>query len=320
MPRVSVIVPAHNAAGALPEALGSVGSQTSDDWEVIVGDDASTDDTVAVAEGFGKRVRVVQSQERLGPAHARNLAIAAASGELLAFLDADDYWLPEYLAEQVALYDRSQEQKDGVGIVACDALVRHRNGFAEGTYRDRVPFPDSLTLATLLASNPVFISALVPRAVLDETGGFSTDCFGTEDYDLWIRVIERGYRAVANPKALAVYRIGEPSVSASVASMTRNIQTVYRRALERDRLGRRERWIARRELRLQRLVEKVAEVQEGRESSGRRGPRERPAIALRAIGVAIENPQRWVRVSSRLLRGPGTLRQRLIPGWDAVIR
>ena len=319
-PRVSVIVPAHNAADTLAVTLRSVESQTIDDWEVIVSDDGSSDGTRAVTAGFGERFRVVESQTRQGPAKARNSAVDASRGELLAFLDADDYWRPEYLAEQIALYERSKAEGARVGIITCDALILRPDGFAEGTYRDRAPYTDPVTLAGMLVTNAIFVGAVIPRSVFDEAGGFSPECYGTEDYDLWIRVMELGYRTVANPKALAVYRVGKPSVSNSKASMAHNTRVVFRRALERGRLGPRERRIARRELRYQGLIEEWAKLQESGDSAWPRTVLRRLRIALKALAIAIENRERLQRVSSRVLRGPGTLRQRLNPGWDAPLR
>ena len=317
-PRVSVIIPAYNSAGVLDEALRSVVEQTSDDWEVVVGDDASTDATEAVAREFGERVRVVRNERNLGPSAARNLAVEAAHGELLAFLDADDRWLPGYLAEQVAVYDRAASEGNDVGIVSCDALLEGTDGPIEGTYGDRVPYPETLTLAQLLVDNPIFVSALVPRAAFEEAGGFSTECFGTEDRDLWIRLLELGYRAVFNPKPLAVYRLDEGSVSADTASMARNMQTVYRRALERGRLSGRERRVARRELRLLQLIEEVVEIEQQRASSGRLPLGKVLRAAPRAAVVAVTNPQRWGRVAGRLLRGRGGVQERLMPERGAV--
>jgi teichuronic acid biosynthesis glycosyltransferase TuaG len=317
MPRISVIIPAYNSEAVLPDALRSIEAQTFADWEAIVADDASTDGTPAAAESFGERFRLIRSAQNQGPAGARNQAIAAARGELLAFLDADDYWLPEYLAEQVFLYERSEREQRGVGIVACDALIFGPNGRAEGTYRERVPFPEPLTLAKLLVANPIFVSALAPRSVVEEAGGFSTECFGTEDHDLWIRVLELGYRAVTGDEALAVYRLGEGSVSASVAGMARNTQTVYRRALERGRLGPRERWIAHRELRLHRLVEELAEIRDSQAASGRLSLERLLRVAPKAIAAVIQNPQRWAPVFGRLASGRGGALERLAPGRDA---
>ena len=138
MPRVSVIVPAYNAAEHIEATLASVVAQTYTDWEVVVGDDASTDDTAARAERVDPRVHVVRAEANAGPAPARNLAIAHAQGELLAFLDADDAWRPEYLAVMVGLYDSATAGGRRVGIVSCDAQIVG----PDGTPRDHAQHTD----------------------------------------------------------------------------------------------------------------------------------------------------------------------------------
>ncbi|MDP9223545.1 MAG: glycosyltransferase family 2 protein, partial [Actinomycetota bacterium] len=203
MPRVTVIVPAFNAAQYLPETLASVEAQTYNDWEVVVADDASTDETAEVAESFGDRVKVLRTSANAGPAVARNRAIETSTAELLAFLDADDLWLPGYLEQQVSLYDESRNVQDDVGLVVCDARILGPAGYRTQTYMQAVRFPRVVTLTRLLVSNPIFISALSPRAVVEEAGCFTPATFGTADYDLWLRIVERGYRVVANRRPLA---------------------------------------------------------------------------------------------------------------------
>jgi len=106
MPEVSVVIPAYNAGRTITAALASVFAQTYRDFEVIVVDDGSTDDTPRrLADWADYRVVVVR-QPNSGPAHARNEAIARARGRLVAFLDADDIWLPRKLERQVAYYRR----------------------------------------------------------------------------------------------------------------------------------------------------------------------------------------------------------------------
>src|SRR5436190_1570422 len=104
MPQVSVIVPAFNAGRTISAALASVFAQTYRDFEVIVVDDGSTDDTAARIAEWGDRVLYVR-QPNGGPARARNTGIGRSRGRLVAFLDADDVWLPEKLERQVAYFD-----------------------------------------------------------------------------------------------------------------------------------------------------------------------------------------------------------------------
>jgi glycosyltransferase involved in cell wall biosynthesis len=319
MPLVTVITPAYNSADDLPEALNSVREQTSDDWEVVVCDDASTDETAAIAESFGERFRVLRNERNLGPAVARNRALEVARGELIALLDADDYWLPTYLEEQVSFYERCEREAPGVGVVTCDALIVGPGGPIEGTFRDRVPFPARPTLAKLLVQNTIYGSSLLPRAIAEEVGGFSPECRGTEDHDFWVKVLERGYRPVSNPKAVAVYRLREGSLSSNPLGMARNWQALERLAIQRGRLNWYERRIAHRELRYHRLLEDVAEIREERRTEGRVSPsrvlRALPKVAV----VAQENPMRWLRLIGRLIGGKGSLRQRLIPIREDVL-
>jgi cellulose synthase/poly-beta-1,6-N-acetylglucosamine synthase-like glycosyltransferase len=296
MPRVSVIIPAFNAAAHLAETLQSVCEQTYDDWEVAVVDDASTDATIEIARQFGKKFKTVASPRNEGPAAARNLGIVQSTGELLAFLDADDYWLPTYLEQQVGLFDGSRQHGgDGVGIVACNARVLGPEGFLPGTYSDYIGSPEGLTVSRLLVSNPIFVSALSPREVVEEVGGFCPDITGTEDHDLWLRILELGFRVVINRSPLAVYRVSSDSISADTASMARAAQTVYGRALERANLTQTERRIARRELRRQRAVEKVASI-DG--ISYVEVIRSLPLVAL----VALEHPKQWPSYARILAR------------------
>jgi teichuronic acid biosynthesis glycosyltransferase TuaG len=286
MPRVSVIIPAFNAEAYIGEALRSVNAQTFGDWEVVLGDDGSTDRTVAIAKEFGERVLVVAGSENAGPATARNSAIGHAKGDLLAFLDADDYWLPDFLEQQVGLFEAGQGRYGDVGIVACDARVLAVDSFLSRTYMELFGFPDEVTAARLLRSNPIFVSAVAPRVVVDEAGGFCPEIFGAEDRDLWLRIVELGYRVLANRSPLAVYRVTAQSVSSNPASMARAVQTFYRRALARGNLTAHERRIARRELRLQRAIERVASA------NGVSFGRVLRALPLLLL-VAAEHPKRW---------------------------
>ncbi len=297
MPRVSVIIPASNAQEYIEQALRSVQSQTSDDWEIVVCDDCSTDGTTEVARGFDNKVTLVQTEANSGPAAARNLAIEHSSGELLAFLDADDYWLPTYLDRQVSLYDSCGGGPGKVGIVACNAAVLRPDGLRPETYMDIVRFPREVTLRRLLQANPIFSgAALVPRCAVDEVGEFCPEPSRAQDFDLWIRILEAGDRVAATREVLAVHRIGPKSWSSNVKVAAHYSQMTYRRALERGNLTRREQRVARRELRRGRLLERIAC---GPRLSYRRAVRALPLLLL----VVAEHPHRWRALPQVLARG-----------------
>ncbi|MDX6650826.1 MAG: hypothetical protein QOJ97_2777 [Solirubrobacteraceae bacterium] len=303
MPRVSVITPARDCEPFIGEALKSVADQTYDDWEMIVADDASTDDTASIAEAFDPRVTVVRSERNVGPAGARNLALAHAQGELVALLDADDYLLPSFLERQVGAYDRACEAGDRVGFVTCNAHILTAAGTSNVTYHDIHGLSGELSLERLLKRNPVFVSSLFPRELLGEVGPFDVDIFGAEDFDLWIRIMERGYRAVVTPEPLVVYRRWSGALSTSQATMARSDRIAYEKALARGLLGSRAARIARSRLRHSRAVEMVATA-----SSGSRSARRRLVMSLPLIlRVALENPRYWLTwtrgAAVRILKG-----------------
>lgn len=291
MPRVSVITPAHNSADTIGGAIASVVGQTFADWEMIVADDASGDGTAAAARAYGdSRVSVHSSPRNLGPGGARNLALRHAQGELVALLDADDRWLPSYLERMVARHDA---EPGAVGIVACDAYLV-ADGVRQGrTYYAGLPDPEMLGLDRMLRGNAIFVSALVPRAVGQELGWFSTELFGTEDYDLWLRILESGRRAVLLAEPLAEYRVQPGSVSSNLPRMARSYQLTYQRALQRGALTAAQRRIAEREIRYCRALELVAEGWTGREQPlAARMKALAPHAGLLA-GVVAANPRRW---------------------------
>jgi glycosyltransferase involved in cell wall biosynthesis len=295
MPRVSTLIPARNAARSLPATLASIRDQDFVDWEAIVVDDASGDGTAAVAAGVDKRITVVRSQDQLGPAGARNLALEHASGRLIALLDADDRWLPGYLSSAVARADAAAEAGRRVGIFACDALIEDETGRTVDRWSERYGRPTPVRLTRLLRANTIFISSVVPRTVLDDVGPFSTECFGSEDHDLWLRIVEAGYEVDYSPEALAAYRLSGDTLSADRLGMARTGQATYRRALERGRLSPFERIVARRELRAQVATERLAMVRRAWEDANRTAAfftaaRSAPLVAR----VALERPERWL--------------------------
>ena len=104
MPKVSIITPAYNASQFLSETIDSVVEQTFKDWEMIIIDDCSSDDTVSIATEYtkkDKRIKVVRNKDNCGVAATRNHGLDVATGEYIAFIDSDDLWLPEKLEKQV---------------------------------------------------------------------------------------------------------------------------------------------------------------------------------------------------------------------------
>jgi len=235
VPRVSVIVAAYQAEAHLGAALASVAGQSYSDWEVVVADDGSSDRTAEVARAAG--ATVVRSEINRGLAAARNHALDHATGELVALLDSDDEWLPTYLEEQVALFDREQRRGGDVGIVCCDARLAHDGHLLEETFGDRIGRPrPPVTAGDLVRANVIFVSALCPRSVVDAAGGFDPQLRAVEDLDLWLRIVEAGGRVVYNPAALVIYRLSPAGLSTDAAAMARAHRQVLAKALARGSL------------------------------------------------------------------------------------
>jgi len=214
-PQVSVIIPALNAGATLGRALDSVAAQTYPHWEAIVIDDASSDDTAAlVASRRDPRCRLLRRTARGGPSRARNDGIAAARGEVIALLDADDEWRPEKLARQVA----ALAQHPAAALVVCDmSAVRADGSAGTSVFTRQAPSAGVAAWKALLASSFIGTSAaLAPRALVEEIGGFDASLAVGEDQDLFIRLALRG-EVVVLPEALAIYHYRHASYSAAYA-------------------------------------------------------------------------------------------------------
>jgi len=294
VPRVSVIIPAHNAAPFIEETLASVRAQTYDDWEVVVAEDGSSDDTWELLQAAGPGVRSFRRESAGGPAVARNLALSHATGAFVMFLDADDLLLPRYLESQLACYEAAVKGPGGeVGLVACDARILIGEEYAPYTHLERIPDRYApITLERVLRRNPIYGACLVPTAVGEAVDWFDPELFGTEDFGLWIKILEAGYRAVLNEEVLAVYRRTPGTVSSNIASQGVNNRRAYELALGRGRLTSAQRRIARRAIRYNRAMEQVALLRfagASDRSSRMRGLLKFPLLAW----VALSNPRMW---------------------------
>lgn len=209
-PLFSVITPVYNGEQYIADAIRSVQSQTvgAEKIEHLIVDDGSTDNTPAIVRSFDKAVRLIQLQHG-GVSRARNAALQAATAPYVAFLDADDYWFPEYLQRTLEHFAREKHI-----FVVVDGFVELPNGFR----RSSVPFYHSRQFECLFqldaatqfdfALEDNFISGfcVIPREALLKAGGFNTRLRWGEDWDLWLRVLKLGYAARLVTEPLRVYR------------------------------------------------------------------------------------------------------------------
>jgi glycosyltransferase involved in cell wall biosynthesis len=188
MPRVSIVIPTYNRATLIAEALHSVQAQTFQDFEIIVADDGSTDNTAQVVQQFGQSLIYVSLPHRGQPAATRNGGLRAATGEFIAFLDSDDIYFEYKLSTQIAVFDAYPE----VGVVYSDGVFfRDTPDQPIGHIQTGLPSPSGNVFAELLRGNflapPVM---LIRKTCLDRVGWFDEhpDYVLVEDYDLWLRL------------------------------------------------------------------------------------------------------------------------------------
>jgi glycosyltransferase involved in cell wall biosynthesis len=253
-PTFTVVTKAYNEEALIGDAIRSALAQTRDDFELIVVDDGSTDGTAAVVRSFepDRRVRLI-SQPNRGVAAAMNTGIAAGSGRYLALLDADDLWMPTYLERMGEALDADER----LGFAYTDAwwLDDASGRFFKGTMSERLGAPSDpprdphQLLKLLIPSNWLFGLTTMRRSALEEVGGVNESLRGSEDYELWIRLLAAGYRAARVSGRLVVWRDRGASLSSDERGMVTTMQQVYRmvdtelevpddvKALARDRLS-----------------------------------------------------------------------------------
>jgi glycosyltransferase involved in cell wall biosynthesis len=203
--KVSVIVPTHNRADYLPDALDSIFAQGLDDIEVIVVDDHSTDHTATVLKRYDSRIHTLRRTVfSNSPARVLNDGLQVARGQYVAFLDSDDIWLPDKLARQLPLV----EGDPGCGV-AYGNLVFLEDGVKSPPAAPGETLPSGWILASLVEDMFVHPSTLiVRRAILDRAGWFDEDTGSAEHYDLQLRLARLTRAAVVHTPVAIVRRHG----------------------------------------------------------------------------------------------------------------
>lgn len=232
--RVSTIIPCYNGERYLGEAIDSALGQTVAQLEVIVVDDGSTSNGPRdIAARYGDAVRYVR-KENGGLSSARNVGIAEATGDIVAFLDDDDVWMPDKIEKQLALYGRLEQTGRRVGLIGTafiytdenlNELSRMSMPYA-GSEFDRLIFKDIVGLPS---------SVIVPRAVLSDVGGFDESLRASEDYDLWLRIASR-YDIHSVDEYLVRYRQRRGTLSKDPEKMVQTNRRVTEMLIERERL------------------------------------------------------------------------------------
>ena len=228
-PKVSVVIAAYNYAKYLPYALNSILDQTYQDYELIVVNDGSTDNTQDVLTPYLRHPKVrCYHKPNGGQANAENFGIRQSQGPYVAFLDADDCWSPDKLARQIPIL----EQSPNIGVVYSDARMIGPSG-------EDIPFIPPARfrghiLRHLFGDNFIpFSSSVVRRELLDRHGLFDESLRMSTDYDLWLRLsITTEFDYV--PAPLMAYRLGHGQMTSDIQSLTFWASLVEKRFVERS--------------------------------------------------------------------------------------
>jgi glycosyltransferase involved in cell wall biosynthesis len=228
-PVVSVIIPAYNAAAFLETAIQSVQQQTCTRWELVIIDDGSTDETLRIAATYqaqDARITVI-SQPNRGVSAARNLGVAHSQGELLAFLDADDQWLPAKLSQHIAQF----QAQPRLGVSFAQVEFLSTAGEATGQFTSAQL--TGLQPANFLAENPTTTTSnwVLRREVLEQVGGFCEDMSYSEDLEWLLRASYQSQWQIAGlAQVLTRYRTSSSGLSADLSRMEAGWNLLVERA------------------------------------------------------------------------------------------
>ena len=215
-PKVSVIMPAFNAGKTIKDAVESVKDQSFDDWELIVIDDGSTDDTAAIAQGYttsDNRIKLLKLEENGGLPNARNKGCLQACGEYIAFLDSDDLWHKDKLKKQIQFHSNNPDiEISHTNFIAFDDTKFYTRPFrrfidlnekVSGDLYPNICYKNSIGVLTVMVS----------KELLLHVNMFDTNLWTMEDQDLWIRIARKKKAFGYINEILAYYRISAGGIS-----------------------------------------------------------------------------------------------------------
>lgn len=228
VPDVSVIIPVYRGSQYIAQALISVFAQRFTAYEIIVVNDGSPETQQVESEllPYGHRITYIK-QENGGPSSARNAGILRAKGKFVAFLDCDDAWHPSYLSEQMAML----RADPGLDLIYCDALLIGTSPLAGKTVMEINPSHGPVTLESLLKLDCSVITSctIVRRQCLLDAGLFDKNRRCCEDYDMWVRIADRGGRMAYQHKVLALRRIHSQAITADPSYVIDSQVAVFRK-------------------------------------------------------------------------------------------
>ncbi|MCR5130477.1 MAG: glycosyltransferase [Prevotella sp.] len=220
---VSVVMPMHNAAKFIGEAIESVIAQTYEEWELLIVDDNSKDNSMEIAQEYAEknpRIHVLSNDRPIGmPSAPRNVGIKAAKGRFIAFLDSDDLWFPQKLEQQIALFKDNRTAIVFANYEKIDEEGNRANRF--------IIAPPTATYRTLLYGN--VIGNLTGIYDTQKVGKVIIQDIHHEDYVMWLHILRKGYIAQNTNTTLAAYRVCGQSVSANKLKVIGWQWNIYRK-------------------------------------------------------------------------------------------
>ncbi len=208
-PLVSVIMPTYNCAVYLQESIESVLARTYDAYEVVVIDDGSTDNTKLVLKPYMEKIKYIDLGRNEGLPTARNLGIQSAKGEYVAFLDADDIWMPEKLEMSI---DQFMKNPDAGMVYSKHINIDSKSQFLEGKIRRRLPSGNIFTQLFFEQNFIICSSVVVRKEVFNKTALFDSGLVNCQDWDMWLRIAFY-YKAIGIDVPLVKYRHSAKSLS-----------------------------------------------------------------------------------------------------------
>lgn len=220
---ISIVMPAYNAAQYIEQSIESVLKQSYTNWELIIVDDCSVDDTYKIVDKLclnEERIKLFRMNENSGVAMARNFAISMSRGKYIAFLDSDDLWLPDKLEKQLNLM---QEKKAVISYTAYRQFSMEKVG-------NLVSVPEQVTYKQLLKGN--VIGCLTVMLDKERLGNLQMKKARHEDYILWLDILKQGNTAYGLREDLARYRKSETSLTSNKKRSALWTWQVYRQHQE----------------------------------------------------------------------------------------
>lgn len=223
---VSIIVPVYNAGIYIEETINSVCAQTYTEWELILVDDQSKDNTLAVVKSCldakgDERIRLIEKKTNEGAAAARNTGIDAAKGRFIAFLDADDLWMPDKLEKELAFMQEKQ-----AAFVFTAYEFGNENALGTGKV---VHVPEELTYRKALSRTVIFTTTVLFDSEKTGRDLIKMPMVKSEDTAAWWKILKSGITAYGLDEVLAVYRRPPSSLSSNKLEAVRRIWNLYRR-------------------------------------------------------------------------------------------